>query len=90
MCIESSNETEPKCELFSQGTLGLLYTINLVNKTQGSTFLSRILHKRYPLDLDVEFQKYEYEILFLDPKIVTKKAIRNLKFDIKNSRFNFY
>jgi hypothetical protein len=47
---------------------------NLLKKTQVLTFLSQNLYGRYPED--VKFQNSEYIFWFLDPKIVTKSAIR--------------
>jgi hypothetical protein len=44
-------------------------TQNLLQKTQGLTFLSWNLY-------DVKFQNFEHAVLFVDPKIVTGNAVR--------------
>jgi hypothetical protein len=44
---------------------------NLLNNTQGLTFLSRNLYGRYPQD--VKFQNSEWFSVFLDPNIVRGK-----------------
>jgi hypothetical protein len=52
---------------------------NLLNKTQGSTFLSRNLYGGY--HRDVKFQNLEHVVLFLDPNYWTKEAI-DLLYDV--------
>jgi hypothetical protein len=47
---------------------------NLLKNTQGLSFLSRNSYRRYRWD--VKYQNSEYLFLFLDPKIVTKSAVR--------------
>jgi hypothetical protein len=59
--------------IVTKSTIRFVRRWYFLNKSQGLTLLSRNLYGRYPYD--VQFQKSEYFVWFLDLNLVTKSAV---------------